>query len=149
MEYVNKKLIEERHLSYDLVLPSEIVKKYPFMKDFLFWVNFRGNKTVCLRFKDRPERYRIRLFTDDYDYAIDIDGTGEKAGNPYIGCVFTCRKERPMETWTRGNDLADGYGKDVINRIMMDIISNEAETVPVEGYDEDRKEDKNIDDDEL
>ena len=135
---VTKKLIEERHDKFDLVVPSEIIEKYPLMRDFLFWVNFHGNKTVCLRFKDRPERYRIRLFTDNYDYAIDVDGSDGKVENPYIGCVYSCRKECPMETWTRGGDLADGYGKEVIDRIMMDIISNEANTVTVEGYKEDK-----------
>lgn len=135
---VTKELIEERHDKFDLVLPSEIVEKYPLMKDFLFWVNFNGNKTVCLRFKGRPERYRIRLFTDNYDYAIDVDGSNGKAESPYIGCVYSCRKECPMETWTRGGDLADGHGVEVISRIMMDILSNEAKTVTVEGYKEDR-----------
>lgn len=141
MRDVTKKVIEEHWNDFTLVTPKELVEKYPIMKEFVQNINWWGNKMVCLRFKDENNnygeqgRYRIKLFSDKYVYAIDIAPARNGEGNPYIGCVYDSRKPEPMETWTRGGDLTDGYdGEKTITRIVMEIVERELTGLEVEGY---------------
>jgi len=70
------------------------------------------------------ERIRIRIFTDNYKYAIvgiDRDNDGG-----YLGCVRDCLKMLPGETWTRGRDLADGkFDRSTWDKIVRDIMRSE------------------------
>ena len=55
----------------------------------------------------------ISLYTDGQKYHIKATKDG------YLGCVASCRKPRPGEDWTRGNDLSDGkLDEETWNRII-------------------------------
>ena len=46
------------------------------------------------------------FYTEEHKYSIvAIDKEAEPG---YLGCQVSCRKPRPGEDWTRGNDLPDG-----------------------------------------
>lgn len=143
MVKITNKLIEEHWEYFTLVTPKELVEKYPIMKEFVRNINWWTNKMVCLRFKDKDNkygeqgRYRIKLFSEKYVYAIDIAPARYEGENPYIGCVYDSRKHEPMETWTRGGDLTDGYdGEKTIMKIVMEIVERELNGLDVEGYDD-------------
>ena len=55
----------------------------------------------------------------------------------YLGCGANSRKARTGETWTRGNDLADGkFSEETWQRILQDIVRYEAEEVRSEKWKE-------------
>lgn len=142
MPKITKKLIDEYWGTFTLVTPKEVTEKYPIMENFFWWINRWGNRTVCLRFNDKDNeygkqgRYRIMIFSQFHEYAIDVAPPKEKGGNPYIGAVADARQREPMETWHRGNDLADGYdGEKTIMTILAEIVGYELVDVEVEGYD--------------
>jgi len=51
-------------------------------------------------------RYEVYIYTNDYQYHINAVERSKDDG--YLGCTVSCRKPRPGEQWTRGNDLPDG-----------------------------------------
>ena len=139
---ITKKLIEEHWENFTLVTPKELAEKYPIMESLVNTLNWWNNKMVCLRFKDKDNkygkqgRYRIMLFSEFHDYSIDIAPPKEEGGNPYIGAFCGCRRREPMETWHRGSDLPDGYdGEKTIMKIVMEIVQRELVKLDVEGYD--------------
>jgi len=68
---------------------------------------------------------RIKLFTETNSYAITAFPP-EKNFNGYLGCTTNSRKPRAGESWTRGNDLADGeFSKDTWIKILGDIVGYE------------------------
>lgn len=73
-----------------------------------------------------PERYishTFFLYTATNEYVISQH-------HDYLGAGVSSRKPRPGETWTRGNDLADGkLSEDTWKDILRDIISCELESV--------------------
>lgn len=53
----------------------------------------------------------------------------------YLGLDAQSRKPRTGETWTRGNDLADGdFGEETWHKILCDIVHYEAEEVKSEKW---------------
>lgn len=142
MTDISKKVIEENWQDFILVTPKEVVEKYPIIKEFIQNINWWRNKVVCLRLKDKDNkygelgRYRIVFFSEFHDYSIDIAPPKEEGGNPYIGAFCGCRRCKPMETWHRGSDLTDGYdGEKTIMRIVTEIVERELIELDVEGYD--------------
>lgn len=142
MHDIDNELIETRYKGkMEKVTPKEIVAEYPVMKKFFKTVNWWANKTICLKFINNEEteytkgnRYRIAFFSQSYEYVIDIVGS-KKHKNPYIGAVYDCRRHLPLETWTRGGDLTDGYGGEkTLFTIMMEILEREMLSLDVEGY---------------
>ena len=74
------------------------------------------------------ERTSVYLFTSDHCYRIS-------AHDNYLGCTVATRRNRPGETWNRGNDLPDGrFSRDTYNRIMSGIVGYELKEIalPVE-----------------
>ena len=134
---INQELVDKKYgeMKYRLVTPADVVKEYPMFKKFFKWLNFHANTTVCLRREmlSLPNRYRILLYTDQHSYAIDVAGDA-KHKNPYIGCVYSCRKHEPLEDWTRGNDLADGYDDDMLTTILLQILEVELIGMTIDGY---------------
>lgn len=66
---------------------------------------------------------RFRIYTNDNSYSIVAHCTPQKS---YLGCIARSRKPRAGETWTRGNDLADGkLNYKTWVRILGDIVSYE------------------------
>lgn len=48
----------------------------------------------------------------------------------YLGCIGDSRKCRTGETWTRGNDLADGrFKEETWQNVLCDIVRYEAEEI--------------------
>lgn len=141
-EKISDKLIQERY-GGSLVksTPEELIEYYPVFKDFFTHINRWGNKTLCLKFAitNRTDdyikpRFRILIFSEKHSYAIDVV-QDSKHENPYIGCVSSCEYRLPLETWTRGSDLADGYdGEKTIMSILLDIVQTEMIGLEVEGY---------------
>ena len=136
---INQELVDKRYgeMQYKLATPADVVKEYPIFKKFFKWLNFNTTTTVCLKIMDLSlhSRFRILLYSDKYCYSIYVDKTNTKHENPYIGCVYSCRREEPLENWTRGRDLADGYdGEDTLMTILLEIIENELIGVKVDGY---------------
>lgn len=74
--------------------------------------------------EDNTVKIKIRIFTDNYKYAIvGIDRKGDEG---YLGCVCSKRKVLPGESWTRGSDLKDGkFNRETWDGILRDIIRNE------------------------
>lgn len=69
------------------------------------------------------ERYTVRIYTDNNCYAITARDSND---SNYLGCTASNRKPRAGETWTRGNDLADGkLTKKTWHAILGDIVSYE------------------------
>jgi hypothetical protein len=56
--------------------------------------------------EDTDTELRVHLYTDTNEY--QIKALLKDNGRNYLGCVASSRKPRAGETWTRGNDLADG-----------------------------------------
>jgi len=54
---------------------------------------------------------RLKLYTNENFYSISATPPGSRHpdGLGYLGCIAKSRKPRAGETWTRGNDLPDGY----------------------------------------
>ncbi len=66
----------------------------------------------------------VAFYTDDNKYFIAAVEREMKKGN--IACVVNARKSRAGETWTRGNDLADGpFTRKTLERIKNRIIAYE------------------------
>lgn len=80
-----------------------------------------GNKYI---WESDGDSVKIILFTDNYTYTI-------RATENYLGCGVSCRKPRPGEDWTRGNDLADGrFCRETWDKILKDIIAYELVSIP-------------------
>ena len=83
--------------------------------------HYRGKQKSLWEFDE--DRTRVKLYTNGHVYAISASPT-------YLGCIASTRKPRPGETWTRGNDLADGsFGKEIWDRILRDIVGYELMTI--------------------
>lgn len=66
----------------------------------------------------------VAFYTDDNKYFIVAVEREMKKGR--IECVANARKSRAGETWTRGNDLADGpFTRKTLERIKNRIIAYE------------------------
>lgn len=141
MNKIYEDYFERDYPDFVKVTPKEVVKKFPVLKKFFKAINFHTNKTFCFRLPDTDNRYgetgryRIYIFTEKHKYPIDICKT--ENGETYIGACFSNRYQEPMETWTRGNDLADGMlekNGDLLMDIFLGIIETECIGLDVKGY---------------
>ncbi len=72
------------------------------------------------------ERLTVQIFTASHVYRIAASPT-------YLGCTVSSRMPRPGETWTRGNDLADGsFAIETWDRILRDIVGYELKAIEPE-----------------
>jgi len=73
------------------------------------------------------DQVHFYIYTNDHMYSITANNIkGGIGGHSYLGCIASSRKPRAGETWTRGNDLADGdLTLETWNRILGDIVSYE------------------------
>jgi len=64
------------------------------------------------------------FYTEDNKYSITAIDRQDDDG--YLGCGVTCRKSRPGEEYTRGNDLRDGpFTEETWNSITLAIVNYE------------------------
>lgn len=111
---------------------EDLNKEYPELRSWLKSLVRYGNVDSCVLIlkklpdlvtKVNPKHYRVKFFTESYEYTIVISGK-------YMGAFSSCRKSLPGETWTRGSDLKDGeYSYDTWNKIVYDILRNELKTI--------------------
>ena len=120
VDAVNTKCMAEHYINdYDMAPSSEIVKKYPFFRKFFAWVGEFDTLVVCFRDKRDSDRYLIKFFTEKQDYSINL--TPE-----YMGGGVSCRYHRPLEDWTRGNDLLDGKPSEhLLDSLVYEILAYE------------------------
>ncbi len=86
-------------------------------------------RVIIFDFDETAGRFSARMFTPTHEYGLSATST-------YLGCVVSERTPRPGESWTRGNDLADGpFGEETWLRILTDIVAYELQPI-VESRDE-------------
>lgn len=75
------------------------------------------------------EKFRYTEHEDGRGTVIFCTGTHSYQiafSDTYLGCVASCRTQRPGETWTRGNDLPDGgFSRETFDRIIFAIVGYE------------------------
>lgn len=84
-------------------------------------------KSEQINIGDYEYRGKVWIYTVDNVYGIVALKRKEKGKkDTYLGCTVSKRKPRAGETWTRGNDLADGeFNRKTWDRIKNDIIGYE------------------------
>lgn len=93
-----------------------------FIRDLKRWSKNANIKEELCEGSNR----RLKLYINDHSYAISVYPPDEKRPNGYMGCIVSAVHPNEGESWTRGNDLADGpYGEHTWNKIMLDIVSYE------------------------
>jgi hypothetical protein len=117
----------------ELINYEELKKYLPELAEWMKIISRYGNvDSVSQIFRDKkdPERTFLLIFTEEHSYHISAYAPTEKRPKGYLGCITSCRKPRVGETWTRGNDLADGpYNKETFIKIIGDIVSYELKTI--------------------
>lgn len=77
------------------------------------------SRVAIFESKEIENTFLVFLYTEKHEYRIHVTPT-------YMGCGYSCRYHRPLEDWTRGNDLPDGKcTKETLDRILMAILTNE------------------------
>jgi hypothetical protein len=72
---------------------------------------------------DTKNLFKCSIFTDEHMYHVVAV---EEEKHNYLGCQATTRKERPGESWKRGNDLSDGpLEEETWKKILSDIVKYE------------------------
>ena len=101
---------------------EEFGKAYPFLEGYIKrvnWWHWDNKKVAILKSTKEENYYHLYMFTDKHVYSIVVKPT-------YIGCVMSCRYERPMEGWTRGSDFPDGEcNEDTFKSILYAILCQE------------------------
>jgi len=98
----------------ELVYPKEV-------EDFIEVIYDGGQSQDDGTYEIKKE---VGFYTDNHKYFIVAVEKEMKKG--YIRCVVNARKSRAGETWTRGNDLADGpFTRKTLERIKNRIIAYE------------------------
>lgn len=73
--------------------------------------------------QSEENRIWTRIYTNDYCYSISATFDTDEG---YLGCISTCRKNRPGESHTRGSDLPDGkFSLGTWRSILRGIVRNE------------------------
>lgn len=113
---------------------NELLKIYPGAKKFM---SKYGKYCVVLKDTKTENRFMIRLYTKDYEYHMSFNKYQNK--DYFSGC-FTNRRFGIMESWHRGNDMADGHDIiHVLDRFEQEMLENEliyiGETEYVKEYD--------------
>lgn len=97
------------------------------IKDLKLWLDeliFPGEfKEFVHVTSDVDKLFKCSIYTDEHVYQIVAI---ENDKDSYLGCQATARKERPGETWKRGNDLSDGeLERNTWVKILSDIVKYE------------------------
>jgi len=86
------------------------------LKDFIKEIKGSGTPDEVYR--------EFCFYTDSYRYRIFA--IERKNDRNYLGCTATARKSRAGESWSRGNDLADGeFTNETWIRIIESIVRYE------------------------
>ena len=116
-EILKKCLEEGQSLSNAYELLTYFPEAHSFIKRF---------KDKCIFVKCPGGAFIVRLYSDKYEYTISFIKTPD---GKYCSCGYTCRVNRPMETWSRGNDMSDGNNiEHVLEDLKNEILDNELQT---------------------
>lgn len=110
------KILEDAH-GGKLMRVEDLPPRYDEVKS---WMGGRyGSRNVLAVLND--ERLGLKWYTRDSLISVRIRLPGQGCDNGYIGAIRHARAPRPGETWTRGNDMADGpYCKETWDRVIAD-----------------------------
>ena len=111
---------------YVMVDPLTFVEKYPVLKDLF---GLFEDKILVERLTDdvKEDVLNAYVLTIECKYNRRYTIYIQERKNGHISFVsgFTCREERPFETWQRGNDMVDGkLTKTVINIFIKEVIDD-------------------------
>lgn len=71
-------------------------------------------------------RLHAYTYTTNNIYSLNARINRSRPNDSYLGGFMTSRQHRPGETWTRGNDLADGpFEFATFQEFLMDMLSAE------------------------
>ncbi len=77
----------------------------------------------------RRERFRFTEHEDGRGSVIFCTGIHSyhfSFTDDYLGCIASCRTQRPGENWTRGSDLPDGeFSRETFDEIIRAIVAYE------------------------
>jgi len=144
----------EREHNCKLIPAEELSKAASYGPDFLSKIKDLaryGNvdSVVLVASFDRdlpisPYQFKVYFYTNDNEYCIVVrfvgyhilgtidDPTHDAYKNSYMGCTVKTRKQRPGESWQRGNDLPDGkYCTQTWNDIINGILRYELKTLQI------------------
>ena len=114
-QYIAQYLEEQ----YNRVTAKHFVEKVPIFAEFLGYRKIGLYKVAIFESKEVENLFLLLLYTEKHEYRIHVTPT-------YIGAGSSCRFHRPLEDWTRGNDLSDGpCTPETLNDILLDILSDE------------------------
>ena len=81
------------------------------------------NEDFCI--KEDKGKVKLTLYTDKNIYYIHAYPPKDE-DRGYLGAIYSCRKPRAGESWTRGGDLTDGdFNHETWVKILGDIIGTE------------------------
>ena len=140
----NLKLIKAEELSQASTYGKDFLEK---IKDLARYGNIDSVALIGTYPRDlpiSPHHFRVYFYTNDNEYCIvakfvgyaikgSIDDPNHDAyKESYLGCTVKTRKNRPGETWHRGNDLPDGkYCTQTWNDILNGILRYEIKTLQI------------------
>lgn len=127
--------LEEEH-GGRLIRTDELIHTFPELARWLNAIIGRFEKAALIFYHKEDHRVVIKLFTETHSYHIVARRRNKKKGEKdlgYLGCTVSTRKPFIGETWTRGNDLADGiYSEQTWINILCDIVGYEMKPLDVE-----------------
>ena len=88
---------------------------------------YRDPKLYMWEFEtdEGKEGIRVLLYTESNEYSI-VAYPPKGSYRGYLGCIGGSRKPRAGESWSRGNDLADGtFCRKTWTKILSDIVGYE------------------------
>lgn len=98
---------------------DELINDYPFVAPYLSNSYIMSCHVAILKSTKEDKHYHLYLFTEKNEYYIVINKN-------YMGCQYSTRYQRPLENWTRGNDLPDGKcNEHTLNFILLAILGTE------------------------
>ena len=108
----------ESDLGGKLSLVADLPEEYADLKRWVERMKFGRNNVLAVVAADGV---RVKWYTRDDVISVSVRLPGEAREQGYLGGYSSARAPRPGETWTRGNDLADGpYCEETWNAILSD-----------------------------
>lgn len=115
---------------------DELTYMFPELARWLAAIIARFDKSALMFYRKESKEVVIKLFTEKHSYHIVARRRDKNKGENdlgYLGCIASTRTPMIGETWTRGNDLADGiYSEQTWINILCDIVGYEMKPLEIE-----------------
>jgi len=120
-----------------LIHKDELTYMFPELARWLNAIIARFEKAALIFYHKEDKKVVIKLFTETHSYHIVARRRDKKNKDEnnlgYLGCTVSTRKPLIGETWTRGNDLADGiYSEQTWINILCDIVGYEMKPLDID-----------------